>query len=559
MLNATASATPAPFRRLWDLLTAPSVRVVSPSAARQSRILSISLVVLLPLYVAMAVAAALTRPSPVSPADVAIGVTLLVGGVVAYGLNRTEAYWRGAVTVAVLAVSGALVVGYREPDPSRALSTVLFGLTGVVYASFLLSERLTTWLAAGYSVGTLLVSALHPHVPLRDFVIADFLALGLAVLTVAGARLRASHVREIREKSNEILASEARLRATLESALDAVVVTDREGKVVEWSRHAEALFGYSAGHARGFPLADLIDPEVRATELRPHIAARHRGRFEVQARSSDGHIFSCEISMAPLSGERGGAVFLRDVSERKQMQGKLLLADRMESMGRMVGGVAHEINNPLAYVVANLSHLQLELEEKLPGSQEELAEVLAETREGVKRVQKIVSDLRTFSYGGETEEPHPVDVETTLESAMQIAVGHMRSQGVELSKQLGRVGRVMGQESRLGQVFLNLLMNAVQAFPEGNGVKREIDVTSRRHGERVLVSVRDNGPGITPEVMRRLFTPFFTTKPAGKGTGLGLYISHSIVTALKGDITVESEVGRGTTFTVALPALRDEA
>ncbi len=559
MLNAGATPTRPLPRRVWDLLTAPSTRVGSESAARQSRVLSASLVILLPLYAAMAITAGVTRTVEVGPVDKAIGVGLFAGGVIAYALNRTADYWRGGVIITGLAIAGALVVGYRDPDPARALSTLLFGLTGVIYPSFLLSPRFTTWSAAVYAVGTLAVSLAHPVVPLRDFVIADFLAVSLAVLTVAGARLRAAQAREIRDQSKVILESEARLRATLESALDALVVIDAEGRVTEWSRHAEALLGHGAGHAQGRPLADLIDPEGKAAELRPRIAKLQRGRFEIAARAADGHAFACEVSMAPLTGGRGGALFLRDVSERKQLQGKLILADRMESMGRMVGGVAHEINNPLAFVVANLSHVESELTEKRPAGSAELLEVLSETRGGVKRVQKIVADLRTFSYGGESEELHPVDVEATLGSAVQIALGHMRSQKVNLVTELGGVGRVLAQESRLGQVFLNLLMNAVQAFPpEGSG-ERLITVRTRRDGGTVLVSVRDNAQGITSEVMRRLFTPFFTTKPVGQGTGLGLYICHAIVSGLKGELSVESELGQGSTFTVSLPALPDEA
>ncbi|MFT3839973.1 MAG: ATP-binding protein [Myxococcaceae bacterium] len=541
---------------LWKRLTEPSPAVSSPHHRRQSQLMSSVMVLVIPLYVAMAFVSGFTRPLPVRPVEAALGVFIFVFAVLAYVLNRTAQYWRGSVVLTFVATSASLVIGLMEPVPTRAVATLLLGMTGVVYASFMLSFRATVRASLGYLAAVSVCAAFHPVVTPADWVIPAFLALYICGLTCVGAWLRDRQVAEIEAKTEKVAASEARARATLESALDAVVVLDPSGNVVEWGPHAEVLFGFDRGGVVGRPLVELIDPKGQQAELRHRLAKFERGRFEVMASSSDGHTFDCEVSVAALSGGRGAALFMRDVTERKRLEGQLVLADRMESMGRMVGGVAHEINNPLAYIVSNLGYLKTELKARfLPSPDtEELLEVLGETQDGVKRVQRIVADLRTFSYGGNSEELHPVDIETTLESALQIALGHMRSEHVTLTKDFGSAGRVMAQESRLGQVFLNLVMNAVQAHAVSSS-DREVKVRSVREGHKVRVSVTDNGLGIQPEVKRRLFTPFFTTKPVGQGTGLGLYISHTIISGMKGEIAVDSEPGKGSTFTVVLPAL----
>jgi signal transduction histidine kinase len=241
-------------------------------------------------------------------------------------------------------------------------------------------------------------------------------------------------------------------------------------------------------------------------------------------------------------------VVLRDITERKELEARLVLIDRLETMGRMVGGVAHEINNPLAYVQANLS----ELANGTP-SDKERHELLAQALDGTRRMQTIVKDLLTFSRSpGDREELTAVLVENTMESALHIAHVHATNAQATLIRQYSNVGTVMAVEARLGQVFLTLVLNAIQSLPPTGG-RREILVSTRREGERVVVGVRDYGEGMTPEVRAKLFTPFFTTKPVGKGTGLGLSIAHTIVRSLGGEIRVESANERGSLFEVVLP------
>jgi signal transduction histidine kinase len=184
-------------------------------------------------------------------------------------------------------------------------------------------------------------------------------------------------------------------------------------------------------------------------------------------------------------------------------------------------------------------------------------EALGESRAGCQRIRDIVLDLKTFSRGDE-ESRGPVNLHTVLDSCANIARGEIRHRA-QLVKDYGELPPVHANESRLGQIFLNLIVNAAQAIPEADVKSHEIRITTTHEGEWVVVAVKDSGIGIPPENRARLFDPFFTTKPIGVGTGLGLSICHGIVLGMGGRIEVESEVGQGTTFRVFLPVRAAEA
>ncbi|MBZ4419866.1 ATP-binding protein [Myxococcus sp. RHSTA-1-4] len=244
-----------------------------------------------------------------------------------------------------------------------------------------------------------------------------------------------------------------------------------------------------------------------------------------------------------------------DITDRKAMQAQLVVSDRLAAVGTLAAGVAHEINNPLAFVLSNLSFLSGELQgvarELPPGRTAEMEEVLREASDGAHRVRQIVRDLRTFSRGDD-EVATSVNIQAVLESAITMARGELKMRA-QIVREYREVPLVEGNEGRFGQVFLNLLINAAQAIPPGKPEQHEVRLVLRHSGERVIVEVHDTGSGMPPEVRARIFDPFFTTKPVGEGTGLGLSICHGIVTGFGGEITVESEEGRGSTFRVSLP------
>ena len=234
----------------------------------------------------------------------------------------------------------------------------------------------------------------------------------------------------------------------------------------------------------------------------------------------------------------------------------LVQAERLATAGQLAAGVGHEINNPLAYVLANVMYAVDELglvKTPTPGVDlQEVLRALVQARLGAERIRDIVRDLRTFARG-DPESMGPVDVESVLEFSIAMAAHEIR-QRAQLVRCYGAVPYVRGNESRLGQVFLNLLLNAAQAIPEGAAETHRVMVTTRQVREGwVAIEVSDTGLGILPENVPHIFEPFFTTKPVGLGTGLGLSVCHGIVTGLGGRIEVESQPGRGTTFRVLLP------
>lgn len=246
-------------------------------------------------------------------------------------------------------------------------------------------------------------------------------------------------------------------------------------------------------------------------------------------------------------------------AERRKMQEQLLISDRMASVGTLAAGVAHEINNPLAAVVANLELVTKDLtvlstELQIENRLEEVFDELHDARDAADRLRHIVRDLKIFSRSTDEERKGPVDVRRVLESSLRMAWNEIRHRA-RLVKEYGDIPAVDANEARLGQVFLNLIVNAAQAIREGKAGENVIRVSTGIDSAsgRVAVEIRDSGSGIPPQNLSRIFDAFFTTKPAGVGTGLGLSICHRIVTGLGGEISVDSEVGKGTTFRVLLP------
>jgi signal transduction histidine kinase len=242
---------------------------------------------------------------------------------------------------------------------------------------------------------------------------------------------------------------------------------------------------------------------------------------------------------------------------------RLLIADRMISMGVLAAGIAHEINNPLSYLLANVD-LALEVARDAgPGGIDaqataQLREDLAEARGGALRIRDIVEDMRVFS-APQAEQAAPVDLNRVVESIARMAKSQFRY-AAELVVELRPVPAVRGSESRVGQVLMNLLVNAAQAIELVDRPDRRVHVRTEPAGDdAVRVSVSDNGPGIPAGAQARLFEAFYTTKAAGKGTGLGLYICQGIVQELGGRIAVQSAEGVGTTFEVFLPTCSDPA
>ncbi|HSP79032.1 MAG TPA: ATP-binding protein, partial [Myxococcaceae bacterium] len=269
---------------------------------------------------------------------------------------------------------------------------------------------------------------------------------------------------------------------------------------------------------------------------------------------------SWELSVGQLWDPPGVRVFARDVTLRKQMEARLLHSDRLAAVGSLAASVGHEMNNPLAFVLANLSFAREELElldEELRAQRSphayrlgDVLEALSETTVGANRLKHIVQELRTLSRKP-PEHPARVEVQPVLENALRLLRGELRLRA-RVERDFHPMPAVDGDEARLSQLFLNLLLNAVQAMGEGDAARNVLRVAAYTgpDGEAV-VEVQDTGGGLPKEVLERLFEPFVTTRSTS--VGLGLSVSHAIVTSLGGTLKAESRQGWGTTLTVTLP------
>lgn len=358
-----------------------------------------------------------------------------------------------------------------------------------------------------------------------------------------------------RRSAEEALArSEARFRQLIEEAPDAVAVVGLDGRFLFANRRAAALLAFESPE-------DMIGRspvEFLTEEARARFATRTRALFEGKEdpllseygfQIPGGPVRVSEVLSLRIEFEGRPALlaFIRDVTERRRIEAQLRQSERMASLGLLAAGVAHEINNPLSWVSTNLEFAAARAR-ALP----EVALALEEARQGAARVAKIVRDLRVYTRAGE-EPPKPVDVREPLNFALAVTQAELRHRA-RVVQEFAEVPPVMGNEGRLGQVFVDLLTNAAHAIDEGAADANRIRVAVRGGAGRVVVEIEDTGRGIPAAHIPRLFEPFFTTKPEGQGTGLGLFVCHGIVLALGGDITVESEPGRGTCVRVSLPA-----
>jgi signal transduction histidine kinase len=244
---------------------------------------------------------------------------------------------------------------------------------------------------------------------------------------------------------------------------------------------------------------------------------------------------------------------LRDAAlraERRRMQEQLLLSDRLASLGLLSASVAHEINNPLASLLANLDYLLETQAVRGSGSEEEQA--ILDSRLCADRIREIVRDIKVFSRP-EDKQRGALDVHRVLDSSLRMAWNHV-SHRARVIKDYGPVSRVLGSEGPLGQIFLNLLINAADAIAEQPGSTRELRLVTRPEGlSHVRVEIHDTGGGIAAELRERIFEPFYTTKPVGVGTGLGLAICRRLAHELGARFGMDSELGRGTVFHLVLP------
>ncbi len=363
----------------------------------------------------------------------------------------------------------------------------------------------------------------------------------------------------------ELKRSEASFRVLIESSPDAVIV-HRFGRIIYTNEATCRLLRHNSVQSLlGTPVLELFCREDRANLARRITTATQSmdstlERYKLLRK--DGIVSSFEVTTMAIQYDGDAAVvhIARDVTQALRMQQSLAKTERLASLGTLAGGVGHEINNPLAYMTANLSFISEELVDRLPADlsaeNQDIHSALQDVRDGTDRVRDIVRQLNEFNrVDASTEEL--VDPRVGVETAIRMSWNHIRRRA-RVETELNAVGSVRGNIARLGQVFLALLLNATQAMGDRPVSECSVRVRCFDQDENVIIEISDNGPGIPEEILSNIFDPFFTTHSEGQGTGLGLAVAHSIISEMQGTIDAESQLGQGTLFRIQLPRVRDK-
>ncbi|HET9700657.1 MAG TPA: PAS domain S-box protein [Burkholderiales bacterium] len=407
--------------------------------------------------------------------------------------------------------------------------------------------------------------------------------VSLAPANIAGRRRLLAITREItgrKEREEALKRSEARLRATIEAALDCVIGLDGSGTVIEFNAAAERCFGYRRDAALGRPISDLVVPPAPAPPpagdcMAPYLAAcggPERGRrIEVTARRADGTVFPASLAIGIARSGEGDMfiAYLRDATERRRaederrrLESQLRQAQKMEAIGHLTGGIAHDFNNILTSI---MGYVALAAERQARFADPRLGKYLEQAQLSCQRARDLIQQMLTFSRGRRGE-PRPLSLAPLVRESVKLLRPALPAT-LELRTALQEdLPAVMLDPVQLEQILLNLCINARDATAGFGWVEvaarrragTAMECTSCRErvaGEFVELAVQDSGPGIPASILDRIFEPFFTTKEVGKGSGMGLSTVHGIVHEHGGHVVVESPPRGGACFRVLFPAL----
>ncbi|MCJ7670285.1 MAG: PAS domain S-box protein [Dehalococcoidia bacterium] len=348
--------------------------------------------------------------------------------------------------------------------------------------------------------------------------------------------------------------SEENYRALFDSTVIGTFVLDAETmKVVIGNQAAAKMFGFSsADEAIGINPLDFIPPEDREKVL--EIAVKElfeqdlRRTHELQAITKDGRKIWASITGARImhEGRLAGLISFTDITEQKQQNERLMLTDRLASLGELASGTAHELNNPLTSIIG---FSQLLMEKEVPDDiREDLKLIYSEAQ----RAASVTKNLLTFARKHAPVKQRD-QINNIIEDVLKLRTYEHKVSGIEVEGQLDPdLPKIMVDYFQMQQVFMNIIINAEYFMTKAHN-KGTLTITTKKQSNTVMISIADDGPGIPPENLKRIFDPFFTTKEAGKGTGLGLSICHGIVTEHGGQIYARSQLGKGATIFVELP------
>jgi len=358
---------------------------------------------------------------------------------------------------------------------------------------------------------------------------------------------------KVRERTLEIEATKQYLENLLENANDVIYTLDAEQRFTYVNNKIE-VWGYQKEDLLGRPYLSLLSKRHRGRRLKSTLDIGAKQVYEVEVVTKSGEVRMATVSVSPLADPEGRILgvlgIARDITATKKLEQQMLNSEKLASVGKLAAGVAHEVNNPLAGILNCLYNLR-----KGTLSPERQAEYLFSMEDGLRRVQKIVRQLLEFSQQHEPE-LSPTSLNEVIERVLVLTNHAFTAHQIRLDQDLyAALPVLMLDRHMFEQVLMNLILNAVQAI-RGGGV---ITIRTKQSGDRCAIEIEDTGCGIPSSVLPRIFDPFFTTKGTGEGTGLGLSVSLGIVERHGGTIQVDSEVGKGSMFTVWLPMTRDQA
>ena len=350
--------------------------------------------------------------------------------------------------------------------------------------------------------------------------------------------------------------SEARYRHLVESASDAIVTLDANGRFTTVNHAAENISGYRRDELVGQWFAPMLpdDDLPKALAHFQQALAGETGLFDSQFYRKDGEVRTISITYSTPQKDEEVLCLIRDVTDQKMLQEQLIQSEKMSAIGQLVSGVAHELNNPLAGISA---FAQLLLAEKrFPPDQRTAAETIYSE---ARRASRIVQNLLTFARQHKAEKG-PTAINQVLDDTLELRGYELRVRGIDVRREYDEsLPDTMADAHQLQQVFLNLITNAEQAMEKSDGHHHRLTVRTRRATDAVRIEIEDTGGGIPPNLVERIFNPFFTTKPTGSGTGLGLSISLGIVREHEGRIWAENAQQSGARFIVELPMTEPRA
>jgi len=351
------------------------------------------------------------------------------------------------------------------------------------------------------------------------------------------ASVRALELERLKDYSENII----------ESLTVGVAVLDRKGEIIGWNRVLEGTFSLAKGRVLGQELQQVLGPANFLALFPSDTQQDFRLLSEITLELADGEKRIFDIAKTPLFDNQmvpyGTIIVFEDITEKIRLQQQLVTSEKLASIGLLSAGVAHEINTPLTGIS---SYVQM-LQKKLTDSH--YAQILEKIEAQTDRVSRIIKNLLNFARNPAESAFHKVSIPDSLKEIISLIEYKLKAMSIKLEMDLAPVKLIWAQGERLQQVFINIILNAIDAMPHG-GILR---IQAEQEGPDVVVKIADTGTGIQPQHLLHIFDPFFTTKGIGKGTGLGLSMSYAIIKEHEGHISVMSEMGKGTCFTIRVP------